>query len=259
MASFCFPCQDVPTNSVAPITSGIPCRRNKWQRFGCEPVAVETLSNGTERRVYAIQNPATDLKYRYFLLSNGQVIASGITDQGPVTASTATTEAQGFVPSDLSKAYYKKFPMTMAELDRTWGKPIHVDKLGDAAERRVYEISDPYTDFRYRYFLVEDGNVVASRISTDKGFRQSPTGRVQQPIEINEISQAYYRKHPMSVAEVEKAWGMPILVQKSGKGLEKRIYKITNPYPSGFEFRYFIVDGNRVVSSGITDTVDLAQ
>lgn len=224
-----------------------------------DPVAVEKLDSGIERRVYKIQNPATGLKYRYFLITNGQVIASGVTDQGPEKSTQAFEQGKGFTPSDLSRAYYKKFPMTAEALDRIWGEPVHVDKLGADSERRVYEISDPYTDFRYRYFLVENGRVTASRISADKGFRKASGDRVQQPLEINEISNAYYRRHPMTVSELEKVWGSPIIVQESGMGLEKRIYKIANPYPSGFEFRYFIVDGNTVVSSGITDTVDLAQ
>ena len=187
------------------------------------------------------------------------MIASGLTDSGKGAKQDRIDRQQGFVPSDISKAYYAKFPVSVAQLDRIWGRPIHVDKTKDGAERRVYEISDPYTDFRYRYFLVRDDRVVASRISTDKGFRADDSNRVQQNIQVNEISHAYYEKHPMSLDEVEKTWGQPVFILAGKGGMEKRIYKIANPNPAGFEFRYFIVKGNDIVSSGITDTIDLAK
>lgn len=222
-----------------------------------DPVAVTQLDSGIEKRVYPIQNAVTALKYRYFLVRNDRVLASGLTDRAEGAVQDRADKQQGFVPSDLSKAYYEKFPMSVEELDRIWGRPISVEATQGGAERRVYELSDPYTDFRYRYFLIDDGRVVASRISTRKGFRDESDQRRQQSIQVNEISQAFYERYPMTLAEVEKTWGQPAFVLSEGGGLEKRIYKIANPYPAGFEFRYFILRGERVVSSGITDTIDL--
>ena len=224
-----------------------------------DPVAVQQLPNNVEKRIYPIQNAVTDLKYRYFLIQGGTVLASGLTDSLSGAGQEQNDLVQGFVPSDISKTYYEKHPMSVGELDRIWGRPLAVDTAADGAERRVYEISDPFTDFRYRYFLIRNDRVVASRISPDKGFQKSDSHRTQQNIQVNEISHAFYEKHPMTLAEVEKTWGQPALVISGKTGMEKRIYKIANPYPSGFEFRYFIVEGAKVVSSGITDTIDLAK
>lgn len=224
-----------------------------------DPVAVHQLPNNVEKRIYPIQNAVTDLKYRYFLIQGGRVLASGLTDSAAGAEQDQRNFEQGFTPSDISKTYYEKHPMPVDELDRIWGRPIAVDKATDGAERRVYEISDPFTDFRYRYFLVRDGLVVASRISPDKGFQKDDGRRTAQNIQVNDISHAFYERHPMTLAEVETTWGQPALVISGDGGLEERIYKIANPYPSGFEFRYFIVKGGQVVSSGITDTLDLGK
>jgi len=235
-----------------------PMSSEEVSRVWGAPVAVIPMDEGIEKRIYAIQNPATDLKYRYFLVKEGQVFASGITDQTSLPATPAPEEKTSFVPSDLSKLYYQKVAVSAADLDRVWGQPLHIDAV-DGMQRRVYEISDPMTDFRYRYFLIKDGRVFASRISTERGFKDPVGSRTQKGIQIGESSKSYYDKHPMTLDAVEKVWGQPVAVEKGDGGLEKRIYKIVNPYPSAFEFRYFIVRNGNVVSSGITDTVDVAR
>ncbi|MCP4747445.1 MAG: hypothetical protein GY874_15080 [Desulfobacteraceae bacterium] len=221
------------------------------------PVYTENLEDGIERKIYTIQNAVTDLKYRYFLVKDGKVIASGITDRGPGPGKKAGIK-EGFTGGDLSKAYYKKFPMTLTDLERVWGEPAQVQILEDETQRRVYEIAEPFTDFSYRYFLLKDDMVIASRISPDAGFNNQDQQRTRRDIKVSEISNAFYKKHPMTIAQVEKNWGKASFINERSDGLQLRIYKIKNPYPAGFEFRYFIVDSKEVISSGITDTVDLA-
>ena len=62
----------------------------------------------------------------------------------------------------------------------------------------------------------------------------------------------------MSLQEVEKVWGAPVMVQETGSGMVKRFYKIKTPGDVGFEFRYFVVKDGMVVFSGISDTLDMA-
>lgn len=220
-----------------------------------QPVNVVTLDNGIEKRTYAIQSPYTDLKYRYFLFKNDKVLASGITDTGPVAAHEEVPASVAFAPSDLSKAFYARHPTTVAHLDQTWGAPICVEDADDGNQYRVYAIDTPYADFRYRKFVVKGDRVVASYLAPGQscGMETEP---VFQDIEINELSHRYYAAHPMTLKAVESVWGRPVFVRKSEKGLEKRIYRLQIPSDAAFDFRFFIVENGMVVSSGIADTVN---
>jgi hypothetical protein len=220
-----------------------------------QPVNVVTLDNGIEKRTYSVQTPYTDLKYRYFLFKNGRVLASGITDTGPVAAQEKATESVAFTPSDLSKAFYERHPTTVAHLDQTWGAPACVEDAEDGNQYRVYAIDTPYADFRYRKFVVRDDRVVASYLAPEEscGMETEP---VFHDIEINELSHRYYAAHPMTLEAVETVWGRPVFVRKSEKGLEKRIYRLQVPSDAAFAYRFFIVENGMVVSSGVTDTVN---
>jgi len=220
-----------------------------------QPVNVVPLENGIEKRTYAIQSPYTDLKYRYFLFKNDKVLASGITDTGPVATHEKAAESVAFSPSDLSKSFYARHPTAVDHLDQTWGTPICIEDAADGNQYRVYEIDTPYADFRYRKFVVRDGQVVASYLAPGESCGIEPEP-VFHDIEINELSHRYYAAHPMTLEAVESVWGRPVFVRKSEKGLEKRIYRLQVPSDAAFAYRFFIVENSRVVSSGITDTVN---
>jgi hypothetical protein len=218
------------------------------------PVSIVSLEDGIERRTYAVQTPYTDLKYRYFLIQDGMVLASGITDAGPSTPPSAYRVPPDFAVSDLSKAFYERHPTTVAHLDTTWGAPICTRDAKDGFEYRVYAVDVPYADFRYRQFMVKDGRVVASHLSPEQTCPvEAP--RAVNDITVNEISHRYYAGHPMSLHDVETVWGEPVLVRQGENGLEKRIYRLRMPTDVAFAFRFFIIQNGRVVSSGITDTV----
>jgi len=222
------------------------------------PVKITILENDIEKRVYPIQSPYTDLKYRYFLFRDGMVLASGITDIGKEAPADAHQQSVDFNPSDLSKAFYANNRTTVTHIDNTWGKPLRVKDMPDGTQVRVYAIQAPYTDFNFRKFIVQDGIVVASRISPKKGFT-APSGQPDTCcIEINEISNLYYRNHPMSLNEVKQSWGEPVLIEKDDNGLEKWVYKLNVPVDAGFSFRFFVIDDGQVVSSGVRDTLDIS-
>lgn len=221
------------------------------------PVAVTRLNAGLEKRTYAIQSPYTDLKYRYFLIKDGAVLASGITDSGKMTAAQNHDPTVTFVPSDLSQAFYLQHRTTVTHLDQTWGQPLGIENAADGNQYRVYAVHDPYTDFKYRKFILKDGIVVASRISPEEGFGSDATKQQYRGIEINDISHRYYANHPMSLEAVETVWGAPVCIQKADNGVEKRTYKLQMPVDAAFAFRFFIIEDGLVVSSGISDTVDV--
>jgi hypothetical protein len=187
------------------------------------------------------------------------VLASGLTDMGKEASSDEHRQTVDFHPSDLSEAYYSLIRTPVAHIDNTWGDPLRVKDMPDGTQVRVYAVQDPYTDFKYRKFIVQDGFVVASRISPEKGFAV----RSEQPddsccIEINELSNVYYRNNPMSREELKQVWGQPVLVEKDDNGLEKWVYELNIPVDAGFSFRFFVIDDGMVVSSGVRDTLDIA-
>lgn len=221
------------------------------------PADITRLDGGIEKRTYMIQSTDFDLKYRYFLIKDDRVLASGITDNGKDVPAETHRETVAFVASDLSKAFYDRNQTPVAHLDHTWGKPLYVQDADDGIQYRVYEINDPYSDFRFRKFIVKDGFVVASRISPEPGFQtESGQGEVNG-VEINEISHRYYQRHPMSLEAVEATWGEPVAKQKTENGLEKRTYRLKMPSDAAFAFRFFIIDAGMVVSSGVSDTLDV--
>ena len=234
-----------------------PRSAQEMEKVWGEPVDIAVLDGGVERRTYTIQSPYTDLKYRYFLIKDGMVMASGITDTGKAMPPDTHRDTTGFVASDLSKAFYAKHTTTVAHLDSTWGQPLAVRDTDDGTQFRIYEVQAPYTDFKFRKFIVKDGIVVASRISPEKGFSVDSNRQDYRAIEINEVSHIYYKNHPMSLEAVEAVWGAPILIQKTDNGLEKRTYKLQMPTDTAFAFRFFIIEDGMVVSSGISDTMDV--
>ncbi|WP_319409687.1 hypothetical protein [uncultured Desulfosarcina sp.] len=220
-----------------------------------QPTDITELEGGIEKRTYAVQNPYTDLKYRYFLIKDGMVLASGITDTGKKIEQEVHHQTDGFVPSDLSVAFYAKHRTTVTDLDQTWGKPLLVKDAKDGKQFRLYKITAPYADFNFREFILKDGVVVASSLNPKQAFSIDSQQHEYKGIEINEISALYYTRHPMTLETVEATWGKPVFIEKTKKGLEKRTYKLQMPADTAFAFRFFIIDGGMVVSSGVSDTV----
>ncbi|MDL2275281.1 hypothetical protein LJC22_04040 [Desulfosarcina sp. OttesenSCG-928-G10] len=222
------------------------------------PVEVVSLAGGMEKRVYEIQNPYAGMRYRYFIIQDGMVLASGVSDSISTdgAAGSPHLDRTGFVPGDLSVAFYTRNRTTVDDLEKSWGAPVQVQPLGNEEEIRTYAIANPYTDFKFRRFIVKDGIVRASRISPSQDLPIEKHRRSGfKGVEINEVSHAYYKAHPMSLKEVEQVWGKPVSVRDAGSGMEKRYYKIKMPSDVGFEFRFFVIQDGMVVSSGISDTV----
>jgi hypothetical protein len=190
-------------------------------------------------------------------LRDGMVLASGITDTGKVVSPVVHRETIGFLASDLSKAFYAKHQTPVAHLDQTWGKLLRVQDADDGMQYRIYAVKDAFSDFRFRKFVVKDGFVIASRLSPEPGFKTESAKGDYKGIEINEISHLYYKNHPMSLESVETVWGAPVLIQKTDNRLEKRTYKLQMPTDAAFAFRFFIIESGMVVSSGVSDTMDV--
>lgn len=71
------------------------------------------------------------------------------------------------------------------------------------------------------------------------------------------MSRSFYSHHPRSVQDVEFVWGQPVDITSLDGGIEKRTYMIQISTDAAFAYRFFIIDKDLVVSSGISDTLDL--
>lgn len=144
-----------------------PLSAEEVERTWGTPVQVKNMGAGLEGRVYEIDNPyPASMKYRYFLIHGGMVMASGITDIIGTQEKADTCGLTGPPVGRLSKVYYENNKLTVAEVDKVWGKPLAVQKIDNGMENRIYEIDNPYpANLKYRYFLTKNGAVVASGIS----------------------------------------------------------------------------------------------
>jgi hypothetical protein len=90
-------------------------------------------------------------------------------------------------------------------------------------------------------------DIIGTQESADTcGASGPPVGR---------LSKLYYQRHNLTVEEVEKVWGQPVLVQEIDNGMENRVYEIANPYPADMKYRYFLSKNGKVVASGISETL----
>ncbi|HDI58951.1 MAG TPA: hypothetical protein ENF48_01110 [Desulfobacteraceae bacterium] len=234
-----------------------PLKASELEKTWGKPVLTETLDNGLERRVYEIAKPYPEtMRYRFFIIRDGMVVSSGISDQKGGRADIKPSQSGELPAGRLSQSYYAKFPLSAEEVEKTWGAAVQVKDLGDGLETRVYEIRNPYpANLKYRYFLIQDGRVLASGVTDIIGTQEkADTCGVTGP-PVGRLSKLYYQRYSLTVDEVEKVWGKPIAVQKIDNGMENRVYEIPNPYPADMKYRYFLSKDGKVVASGISETV----
>jgi hypothetical protein len=237
-----------------------PLKASELEKTWGQPVLSETLDSGLERRVYEIANPyPEDLRYRFFMIRDELVVSSGISDKkgGRADLKTDKDGKTGDLPrGKLSESYYAKFPLSAEKVEKNWGPSVQVKDMGDGLEARVYEIRNPYpANLKYRYFLIQNGMVLASGVTDIIGTQESADTCGASGPPVGRLSKLYYQRHNLTVEEVEKIWGQPVLVQEIDNGMENRVYEIANPYPADMKYRYFLSKNGKVVASGISETL----
>ena len=221
-----------------------------------QPVAVQDLANGMQKRVYKVRNPYPEtLSYRYFIVKDGRVVSSGLSDTAGVEQMVASGGTTTLPVSQISESYYSKFPMKAEEVKRTWGKPVVSKTVDTGIEQWIFEIEHPYpAQLKYRYFTIKDGMVLASGVTDIIGTENEAATCGTEGPPAAQISKLYYGKFTLTAADVAKTWGQPVLVQKLDNGMENRVFRIPNPYPEQFKYRYFLIRNDKVVASGVSET-----
>ncbi len=72
----------------------------------------------------------------------------------------STLFAQGC--SFKSTTYYERHPTSVVEMERKYGKPFKIDKLGGGAEKRYYRL--PNTMGGGRWFMIKGDRVIDTGI-----------------------------------------------------------------------------------------------
>ena len=221
------------------------------------PVAVQDLENGLQKRVYKVRNPYPEtLSYRYFIVKDGRVVSSGLSDTVGVEKMAESGGTTTLPVSQISQSYYARYPMKAEEVKKTWGKPVLTILLDPGIEQWVFEIHNPYpAQLKYRYFTFKDGMVLASGVTDIIGTEKEAATCSSDGPPVAQLSKLYYGKVTLKADELAKTWGQPVLVQKLDNGMENRVYRIRNPYPEQFKYRYFLISNGRVVASGVSETV----
>ncbi len=64
----------------------------------------------------------------------------------------------------VNRWYYGKFPATLEEIQKTYGKPIDLQKQADGTEKYVFAASGNTMDLGHPFFIVKEGAVVDAGI-----------------------------------------------------------------------------------------------
>ncbi len=133
----------------------------KVEEFMGKPDSVRHLENGTVEMFYKYAGTQS-VGYRYFVVKDGQIIASGTTSAAlsdPKVVDKAETRT-----INLSKNYFKNNPTTVEAVEVTWGKPAQIKTLSNGMEERLYKYKGTQ-NYGYRFFLIQDRKVIASGIT----------------------------------------------------------------------------------------------
>ena len=233
-----------------------PLMADSLEKIWGKPVAVQELANGMQKRVYKVRNPYPEtLSYRFFIVKDDRVVSSGLSDTAGVEQMVASGTTTTLPVSQISESYYARFPMKAEEVKRIWGKPVVAKTVDTGIEQWIFEIEHPYpVQLKYRYFTIKDGMVLASGVTDIIGTEKEAAACGTEDPPVAQISKLFYGKFTLTAADVAKTWGQPVLVQKLDNGMENRVFRIPNPYPEQFKYRYFLIRNEKVVASGVSET-----
>jgi hypothetical protein len=216
-------------------------------------LGIQKLENGMEKRFYKCQN-TMDLGYYYFVYKDSMVIEEGLAVTVP---ETKKIEEQGIPATEWSKGYYQNHIATVADEDKSWGKPVAVRALKDGLEERYYKTGNAM-DMGNPFFQVKDGKVVASGVAgKDRvaviASQDKKTG--QKGLPVIEWNTDYYQHNATTTVDLDKVWGKPVAVKVLKDGSEERYYKFGNTM--GPDNPFFLVKDGKVIASGIAGAADI--
>ena len=233
-----------------------PMSEEQVRKTWGKPVSTVSMAGGTKKLYFKLEhNFLTDSGYRFFVIKDGMVLYSGLSQ---TKAKVKTHNKKRDIPlSRVDQEYFRKNVVTIDKVNEIYGKPMLHTTYPGGGEVYVYETkgSGFIKDKFYRFFIAENGRVIASG-ATDV-IAQSDLGGKKgiEPKYASQLSQIYYQKHKLTGDDIARTWGEPVAVKTISTTMEERFFD--NPAYKMVEarYRYFIIDNNRVIASGLTDTI----
>ena len=220
-----------------------------------KPTAVVESKGDVEKLYFKLKDAyLVDTAYRFFVVKDGMVLYSGLSQT--IDKRSDIKKPEQFPISRLDQAYYKKNMISVEKLEKVMGDPILTKPTSTGGLVYVYKIKNPWlVDSAYQYFIVKDGRVMGSG-ATDVISETQIGGGSSKPKYVKELSKIFYQKHPLSVADVDRVWGKPVTVKQLDVMTQERFYKNEAGTQKTQKYRYFVVENDKVIASGLSNSID---
>jgi hypothetical protein len=221
-----------------------------------KPTAVVKSAGDTEKLYYKLKDAyLVNTAYRFFVIKDGAVLYSGLSQT--IDKKGDQKKPEQFPVSRLDQAYYKKNMVSVEKLEKVMGDPLVTKPIASGGVVYVYKMKNPWiVDSAYQYFIVKDGRVMGSG-ATDVISETQLSGKgATKPEYVMALSKIYYQKHPLSVTDVDRVWGKPVAVKQLDVMTQERFYNNEGGTGMLQKYRYFVVENDTVIASGLSDTID---
>jgi hypothetical protein len=145
-----------------------PLTVREISRAGASPVKVYPLEGGLESRIYALNNPYSQIQYRFYTAKDGRVVASGLIHDAREASLAAGPACIPLIVSELGRTHYQANPTSAEDVLSKMGKPLLRKRMASGNEWRLYRPGAPAADqvLTYRFFEISpQGQAVASGVA----------------------------------------------------------------------------------------------
>jgi hypothetical protein len=143
---------------------------------------------------------------------------------------------------------YKANPVSVDQLDASYGTPVNVITIAKGVEKRIYGPKDVVIG--YTYFITDNGQVI-DRGVTDSAEKQASNKAISP--EAKGIMANYYKANPLSVKELEEEMGAPVQTCSYVNGSQKLFY---GPKDVVAGYNYFLVKDGMVIDKNVSGTLE---
>ena len=232
-----------------------PMSEEQVRKTWGKPVSTESMAGGAKKLYFKLeQNWLTDSGYRFFVVKDGMVVYSGLSQ---TKAKVKSHKKKGDIPiSRVDQEYFRKNLVTIDKVNDIYGKPMLVTTY-EGSDVYVYEAKGTFIkDKYYRFFIVQNGRVIGSGATDVIGKVAEGDKKGMKPEYVSQLSQVYYEKHKLTGDDIARTWGEPVAVKTISPTMEERFFDNPASDIVGARYRYFVIESNRVIASGLTDSIN---
>ena len=138
---------------------------------------------------------------------------------------------------------YKAHPVSVDQLDASWGTPVNVITIAKGVEKRIYGPKDVVIG--YTYFITDNGQVIDRGVT---GSTEKQAAKAAGPVAKGHMAN-YYAAHPVTVDELKAEWGSYISNHDYDNGIKKLTFGPKDPEVG---YTYFLVKDGMVIDKKVT-------